>query len=264
MQGEIPLIGLGTYLLEGSRCRSSIKEALKIGYRHFDTAFAYHNHKEVGEAIARFNRDELFITSKFFLDRLTHKEGSVEAICDQALKELNLDYLDLMLIHWPDQNYPMSEVFAELWKMVEKGKVRQPGVSNFTEHHLQDLYNDGLEVPYNQVELHPYLTQKKLLSFCRANGTRVIAFRPFGKGALVHEETLGQIGSKHGKTATQVILRWLIQQEIPVIPKASSENHIRENFDVSDFQLDESEMRAIDGLNRDFRFCDTEWNEFDY
>jgi len=264
MQGEIPLIGMGTYQLLGKECRSAVQSALKIGYRHLDTALAYDNHKEIGKAIEGFEREELFITSKFFLNHLSAKQGAVEALCDQVLKELKVDYLDLMLIHWPDRSCPLNEIFAELWKMVEKGKVRSPGVSNFNEHHLQDLYDAGLKVPYNQIELHPYLTQKKFLEFCHANGTKVIAYRPFGKGELTKEPLLMEIGKRHDKNAAQVVLRWLMQQNIPAIPKATSEQHLKENFNVFDFSLDEEEMAAIDGLNRDFRYCNTDWADFDY
>ncbi|MBS0629066.1 MAG: aldo/keto reductase [Verrucomicrobia bacterium] len=264
MQEEIPLIGLGTYLLQGKECRKAVEMALEVGYRHFDTALAYENQEEIGKAIKRFDREELFITSKFFLDRLTHKEGSVEEICNQVLKQLKIDYIDLLLIHWPDRSYPMEEIFAQLWKEVEKGKIRFPGVSNFTEHHLQNLYDVGLKVPYNQIELHPYLTQKKLLNFCDLNRTRVVAYRSFGKGALLKDPTLQAIGSKHGKTAGQVILRWLIQQNIPVIPKGTSEEHLRENFNVFDFKLDASEILTIDQLDRDLRYCDTNWSDFNY
>lgn len=264
MQGEMPLIGLGTYQLLGKECRKVVEMALEIGYRHIDTALAYENHPEIGKAIERFDREDLFITSKFFLDRLDHKEGSMEEICNQILKGLRVEYVDLLLIHWPDRSYPMEEIFADLWKEVEKGKVRLPGVSNFTEHHLQDLYNAGLKVPYNQIELHPYLTQKKLRNFCENNGTQVVAYRPFGKGALLKDPVLQGIGVTHGKMASQVILRWLLQQGIPVIPKASSEKHLRENFDLFDFKLDDSEMTAIDKLNRNCRYCDTSWSDFTY
>lgn len=260
MQGKMPLIGLGTYQLLGKECIKSVQLALDIGYRHIDTAFSYANHQEIGKAIKGFNREELFITSKFGLDT----DLSVEAACDLALKELKTEYLDLMLIHWPDRSLPLEEIYASLTKVAETGKVRSAGVSNFTEHHLHDLFDRGLKVPYNQVELHPYLTQKKLVDFCVKNGTQLISYRPFGKGALLKEPLFAEIGKKYGKTGAQVILRWIVQQGIPVIPKAASEKHLRENFEIFDFQLTEDEMVKLDQLNRDQRYCDPDWDEFNY
>lgn len=259
-QGEMPLIGLGTYKLTGCQCRKVVEMALDIGYRHIDTAISYENHSEIGKGIKGFNRKELFITSKFFLD-LTEP---VEEICDNVLKELKTEYLDLMLIHWPDLSKPMDKILADLAKMVEKGKIRSYGVSNFTQHHLQDMYDARLKVPYNQVEFHPYLYQKQLLEFCQKNGTRLVSYRPLGKGELVKEFVFAEIGDRYGKTPAQVILRWVIQQGIPVIPKASGEQHLRENFNIFDFELTEAEMLKINGLNRNLRYCKTDGNEFDY
>lgn len=256
----MPLIGLGTYKLTGSECRKVVEMALDIGYRHIDTAISYENHSEIGKGIKGFERGELFITSKFFLDQA----GSVDEICNRVLKELKTDYLDLMLIHWPDLSKPMDKILEDLKKVVETGKIRSYGVSNFTQHHLQDMYDAGLKIPYNQVEFHPYLYQKQLLEFCLKNGTQLVSYRPLGKGELVKEFVFAEIGDKYGKTPAQVILRWVIQQGIPVIPKASGEKHLRENFSIFDFELTEAEMLKINGLNRNLRYCKTEGNEFDY
>jgi len=261
-QGEMPLIGLGTYQLVGGLCRKVIEMALDIGYRHIDTAIDYGNHAEIAKGIKGFDRTKLFITSKFFLD-LTD-ESAVDEICAKALNELKIDYLDLMLIHWPDRSKPMDKILAALAKVVQTGKIRSYGVSNFTEHHLEDMYNAGLKVPYNQVEFHPFLYQKHLLDFCRKNGTQLVSYRPLGKGQLVKEFVFAEIGDKYGKTPAQVILRWVIQQGIPVIPKASSEKHLRENFNIFDFELTEAEVLKINGLNQNIRYCNTDWSEFSY
>lgn len=251
----LPLIGLGTYKLLGKECEKTVREALEIGYRHIDTAFGYENHKAIGEAIKDFDRSELFITSKFTAERVKGAKG-VEKLVHQALKELQVDYLDLMLIHWPEPGYPLQEVYAALFEQTRKGELRSAGVSNYTKHHLQDAYDAGLKIPYNQVEFHPYLYQADLLKFAKAHGTELIAYRPFGKGQLTEIEPLfKEIGQKHGKTAGQVILRWLIQKGIPVVPKASSGKHLRENFNIFDFSLDHREMAALDALNKNQRFC---------
>ncbi len=266
---EIPLIGLGTWLLQGKECEKVVKMAIDIGYRHIDTAFAYENHKEVGKAIKGWDREKLFLTTKLGIGFSqvddASVERSVEKACDLALKELDTDYIDLFLIHWPDRKRPLEEILAALHKMVEKGKVCNPGVSNYTEHHLQDAYDVGLQVPFNQVELHPYLNQEKLRVFCDKHGTKLIAFRPFGKGLLLREESLfDEIGKGYGKTGAQVILRWITEKGIPVIVKGSSRMHLSENFNCLDFDLTPQDLDQINLLNKDFRYCSKEWSEFDY
>lgn len=252
----------------GQQCIGIITEALDIGYRHFDTAFAYQNHKEIGKAIQSFDRSSLFISTKLAIGLTQiddhHIDRSMEAACDLALKELKIDYLDLLMIHWPDRKRPLEAILAAMHKLVEKGKLRFPGVSNYTKHHLQDAYDAGLSVPFNQVEFHPYLYQKDLLDFARAHGTELIAYRPFGKGELLQEPLFKEIGKRHEKTPAQVVLRWCIQKGIPVIPKASSAKHLEANIDVFDFALSTEEESAIDLLNKNARYCLIEWNEFEY
>jgi 2,5-diketo-D-gluconate reductase B len=260
---EIPKIGLGTWELLGEACTKIVHEALAIGYRHIDTAFAYENHREIGRALKGKEREKLFITTKFWLDQL--KMFTVEEIVDQALQELQVDYLDLLLIHWPKREYPLEKILEQMHRVCESGKLRSVGASNFTEHHLQDAYDAGLSVPYNQVEMHPYLSQEPLIKFCLTHQTQVIAFRPFGKGKLLTEESLfEEIGKKIGKSPSQVILRWILQKNIPVIPKAGSVEHLRENFEVFDFELSAEDEKKIDQLNKNFRYCAVDWNEFDY
>ena len=273
---EIPLIGLGTWKLEGKQCIKVVRQALDIGYRHIDTAFAYENHKEIALALRNFDREKLFITTKLGMGQVTKKLylsqvndvdviRSVEETCELALKELEVDYLDLFLIHWPDRSRPLGATLEAMRRLVETGKVRSVGVSNYTQHHLQDAYGAGLNVPFNQVEFHPYLYQKELKEFCEKHGTRLIAYRPFGKGQLLKDEPFFDIiGKKHGKTGAQVILRWIIQKNIPVIAKASSEKHLKENFNIFDFELNSLEEQNIDRLNKNFRYCAGSWNEFDY
>ncbi|MDR2539135.1 MAG: aldo/keto reductase [Chlamydiales bacterium] len=255
----VPLIGLGTWELSGKLCISTVKIALELGYHHIDTALIYENHRDIAMAIRGFNRKELFITSKFFLD-----QKSAEESCDLALQELHLDYLDLFLIHWPDREKPMIKVLREMEKLKKQGKVHCIGVSNFTIHHLQDTIDQGLQIDYNQVEFHPYLYQKKLWQFCQNRQIGLIAYRPLGKGELVQEEIFKQIGDKYGKTSAQIILKWLIQKEIAVVVKASSKQHLQENFHVFDFFLHSEDMQKIDELNRNQRFCETDYSDFNY
>lgn len=273
---EIPLVGLGTWELRGKECRKVVEQALAIGYRHFDTAFAYENHKDIAKGIKGFPREQIFITTKLALGQVTSKlslshvndeniKASVEKTCNKALKELNTDYLDLFLIHWPERTRPLEKILEAMTDLIEKKKIRYVGVSNYTIHHLQDAYDANLKVDFNQVEFHPYLFQKELWEFCKKHRTRLVSYRPFGKGQLLQEEPLfEEIGKKYGKTAAQVVLRWITQKNIPVIPKASSEKHLQENLHIFDFTLTPSEEEQINTLNRNYRYADVEWAEFDY
>ncbi len=258
---EMPLIGLGTYKLNGKECTKVIRQALEMGYQHIDTALSYENHEAIGKALKGFDREKVFITSKFFLDSPDVKE--VGRVVKRVLKELDTDYLDLLLIHWPNRELPLNAILEAI---MAQPQVRHAGVSNYTIHHLQDAYDAGLKVEYNQVEFHPHLYQKKLLDFCKKHGTQLVAYRPFGqlKGPLLEEKVICEIAEAKGKTPSQIILRWIIQKGVHAIPKASSEQHLKENLSVFDFSLSEKESARIDALNQDKRYCATDWAEFDY
>jgi 2,5-diketo-D-gluconate reductase B len=256
---DLPQIGLGTWELWGDECTKVVKLALELGYQHIDTAHVYQNHQAIKKAIKGFDRKTLYITSKIALQeqvRAIKPKDSVKKACDLALKELGIDYLDLYLIHRPDPNFPWEEIFMAMEDLVEKGKIIKAGVSNYNIHHLKDLCKAGC-IPFaNQVEFHPYLYQKELLDYCHCHRIKLISFRPFGKGKLLREEPLfNSIGKKYDKTAAQVILRWLIEKDIPVIPKASSKKHLLENLEIFDFSLTKTEMRQLDNLHKNKRYC---------
>lgn len=264
---KLPIIGFGTFELKGKACREGVRTALEIGYRHIDTAIAYDNHKEVAKGIQGFPRNEFFLTSKFMIDLVLQKKNidqAVEDVIHLALEELQTDYLDLMLIHWPKFQVPLEEILAALNRQTKKEYLRAAGVSNYTRHHLQDAYNAGLKVLYNQVEFHPYLYQKELLEFCRSHGTQLIAYRSLGQGALLKDPLIHQVAKNHQRSPAQVLLRWAVQKEVPVIPKATSPERIRENFAIFDFSLSTQEMAEIDKLNRSQRFCEPDAPVFKY
>jgi diketogulonate reductase-like aldo/keto reductase len=262
----IPSIGIGTWELTGKECTKILKQALLLGYRHIDTAHVYKNHKAVREAIKDFDRKQLFLTSKIALEQIDLKNisESVEKACYLALKELGVEAIDLYLLHWPDHTLPLSKIYFSMENLKKKGMVKEVGVSNFTKHHLLDLFKDGAYPAFNQVEFHPYLYQKDLWEFCRKNRITLISYRPFGKSKLLKEPAFAKIGKKYGKSPAQVILRWLLQKQIPTIPKASSEAHLRDNLDIFDFSLTALEMKMLDQLNRNKRFCGEEEPELDY
>lgn len=259
---NLPILGLGTWSLKGPTCSSVVKMALEIGYRHFDTAHMYENHKEIGTGIKGFDREKLFLTSKFVLPQLENE--SVEATCDRALLEIDTDYLDLYLIHYPIRSIDMVKVYEEMQRLVAKKKVRAIGVSNFTTRHLQDLLDQGFIPDVNQVEFHPYLNQIELLSFCLQNKIHIMSYRSLGKGTLITDPLFENIGKQYGKTPAQVCLRWLVEKEISIIPKASNKKHLEENFQIFDFSLNEKDRKILDNLELQHRFCEREWSDFEY
>lgn len=258
---SIPLVGLGTWEIRGELCLKVVQEALEWGYRHIDTAHLYENHKEIGQVLQGWPRHEIFLTSKFLISQLDG--SSVQELYERALDELQTDYLDLFLLHYPDRNAPLRKILEELEALKERTNVRATGVSNFTIRHLQDMLSWGLHPAVNQVEFHPFLYQKELLSFCQKEKILLVSFRTFGKGALVKEPQLLPIAAKYHKTPAQILLRWCIDKGVPVIPKASTTIHLKENLHL-DFTLTPADTHFLDTLPTIHRYCQTKWADFNY
>ena len=246
---KIPVLGLGTWQLTGKRCIDTVEKALELGYRHIDTAEIYENQSEIGKAIKYFHRSEIFLTSKVWTNHL-HYDDVIEA-CNKTLKELNTNYLDLYLIHWPDMSVPFEETFRALEELVADGKVKSVGVSNFNINHLKDALKVAKDpITVDQVEFHPYLYQKGLLEFCNENGLVLTAYSPLWRGSILRDETIGKIADKHNKTPAQVCLRWCLQKGVVVIPKSGSEKHLKENLDIFDWNISKEDMKRIDSLDK--------------
>jgi methylglyoxal/glyoxal reductase len=251
---KMPWFGLGVFKVQdGTEVVESVKNAIKHGYISIDTAAIYNNEEGVGQAIKEsgVSRDDLFITSKVWNSDQGY-ESTLQAF-ETSLKKLDLDYLDLYLIHWPGK-----DKYKETWKALEKlysdGRVRAIGVSNFQIHHLKDLMTEAKIKPMvNQVEYHPHLTQKDLHDFCQQEGIQLEAWSPLKRGQLLNDPTITEIANKHQKTPAQVILRWDLQHNVVTIPKSIKEERIIENADLFDFELTTEEMEKIDGLNIDER-----------
>lgn len=256
---EMPWLGLGVFLAkEGTEVIQTVKAALKYGYLSIDTAAAYNNEEGVGRAIAEsiaegtVAREDIFVTSKVWNSNQGY--DSTLAAFNESLHKLNLDYLDLYLIHWP-----VKGKYKETWRALEKvyaeGKVKAIGVSNFQVHHLDDLLQDATVVPaVNQIELHPLLAQQQLRDYCKSKNIQVEAWSPLGQGNLLEHELLKKIAAKHGKTTAQIILRWDIELGVVTIPKSVKEHRIIENANIFDFQLDAEDIAAIATLNENKRF----------
>ncbi len=252
----MPSLGFGTYELNGEACSKAVEAALATGYRHIDTAAMYGNEAEVGRALRASSvpRNEVFVTSKVWLDRL-HRRGLLLS-CDRTLELIGSDYVDLLLVHWPNPAVPLEETLGAMSEIVASGKARLMGVSNFPPEMLRQAHE--LEnVVCDQVEYHPYLAQSDVLGMARSLNVAVTAYCPLAQGEVLDDPTLREIASGHGKSTAQVALRWLLQQEmVAAIPRSSSLEHIQENFEVFDFMLSREERNAISGLARGRRIID--------
>lgn len=254
-QNKIPCLGLGTYkITKPSEVDNAIEAALKNNFILIDTAEIYGNEQEIGNSLKKFEakRNNLFITSKVWNSEQGY-ETTLRSF-ERTLKKLQTDYLDLYLIHWPKQVASMTETWRALEKLYSEGVVKNIGVSNFHEHHLKQLFKTAKITPaVNQIELHPYLTQKSLTEFCKKNDIVVESWSPIAKGGVANEKLLEEIGKKHNKTAVQVVLCWHIQRGLVPIPKSSKPNRIAENINIFDFELSADEMNQICGLNKNMR-----------
>ncbi|NTU27040.1 glyoxal/methylglyoxal reductase [Bacillus tequilensis] len=251
---EMPWFGLGVFKVEnGSEATESVKAAIKNGYRSIDTAAVYQNEEGVGIGIKESGvaREELFITSKVWNEDQGYE--TTLAAFEKSLERLQLDYLDLYLIHWPGKD-KYKDTWRALEKLYKDGKIRAIGVSNFQVHHLEELLKDAEIKPMvNQVEFHPRLTQKEVRDYCKANGIQMEAWSPLMQGQLLDNEVIAQIAKKYNKSVAQVILRWDLQHEVITIPKSIKEHRIIENADIFDFELSQEDMDKIDALNKNER-----------
>jgi len=258
---RIPIVGLGTWALRGRDCARLTEQAIRIGYRHIDTAQMYDNEREVGEGVqASGLRSEVMITTKVQPTLLAPHD--LERSVKESLAKLRLDAIDLLLIHWPNPRVPLAETLCAMAKMKREGYTRQIGVSNFTVSLLEEATKLSTEpLACDQVECHPFLNQDRVVGACRRHGMAVVAYSPIARGGAKDNKLLEKIGKAHGKTAAQVCLRWLVQRGIVVIPRTSRVERLEENFSLFDFELSHAEMREIAGLARPGgRIVDWTWS----
>jgi len=249
---EMPQLGLGTWPMSDAEAAVAVAGAIGVGYRLIDTAENYGNERGVGDGIRRsgVNRGEIFVTSKF--NRQWHSLDGARTACEASLARLGLDYLDLLLVHWPNPDQDRYvEAFHGLVRLLDAGLVRAIGTSNFKPAHLQRLFDLGLVPHVNQIQLDPYHRRDDLVAIHRARGIITETWSPLGRGgAMLADPAIAAAARRHGKTPGQVVLRWHVQSGYVPAPKSADPVRQAQNLDVFDFALSDEEMRLLDGLDR--------------
>jgi 2,5-diketo-D-gluconate reductase B len=246
---KIPLLGLGTWELRGRACARVVEQALRLGYRHLDTAELYDNEREVGEGLraSGVRRSEVFVTTKIWPSHFAPRQ--FERAARDCLVRLRLSEVDLLLLHWPNPQIPLAETLSALGKAKRDGLARHIGVSNFTVALIEDALQASSEpLVCDQVECHPFLDQSAVIAACRRHGMAVVAYSPLARGEFRSNQVLARIGAAHNKTAAQICLRFLVQQDIVVIPRTSKLERLSENAAIFDFALGEQELAEISAL----------------
>ena len=249
---EIPMIGFGTFKIPDDQAAETVKNAIAAGYRHIDTAAIYRNEVGVGKGIkeSHINRNEIFLTTKCWNDDQGY-DKTLHAF-EQSCQRLQTDYIDLYLIHWPK---PLN---CETWRAMEElylqGRVKAIGVSNFHQHHFEELMKTARIKPMvNQVEYTPRLTQKPLKTFLDNEGVAMESWSPLMRGKVLNIELLNKLSERYGKSVAQLVIRWNIDTDVIVIPKSVTLQRIKENIDVFDFHISKDDIEAINRLNKDLR-----------
>jgi len=246
---RIPAIGLGTWDLRGRTCARIVEQALRLGYRHIDTAQMYENEREVGEGLraSAVKRDQVFVTTKIWPTHFAPHD--LERSAKESLVRLRLTEVDLLLLHWPNPQVPLVETLGALARVRQQGLARHIGVSNFTVALIEEAVASCSEpLVCDQVEYHPYLDQTKVSEACARHGMALVAYSPVARGRIKSDIALQRIGERHRKTAAQICLRWLVQQGVAAIPRTSKLERLSENIEIFDFELSEEEMQQVSAL----------------
>ncbi|MFO7697911.1 MAG: aldo/keto reductase [Anaerolineae bacterium] len=246
---QMPLVGLGTWTLKGAAATDAVTMALALGYRHIDTAEVYENQRAIADGIREsgVSREDLFLVSKVPREHLRYEE--VLACARQTLRDLRTDYLDLYLIHWPSPTVPIRETLTALEELRLKGAIRAIGVSNFTPDHLREALAAGVApIENDQVPYHPHANQEPLRKLCEQEQVVVTAYSPLGRGDLIRNVELQDLAEARGRTVAQLVLRWLVDKGVVVIPRSGSVQHLRDNLEIFGWTLDDEARQALDAM----------------
>ena len=249
---EMPMFGLGTWENDdAAQCADSVETALEMGYRHIDTAQIYRNEAAVGEGSesADVPREDVFLATKVWIDNLSYDD--VLGTTAESLDRLGVDYVDLLYVHWPAREYAAAETLRAFDELHDDGQIRNVGVSNFEPHHVDEA-RDNLDAPIfaNQVEMHPFLQQDELREYAADTDLELVAYSPLARGEVFGDETLSEIAERHGVSEAQVSLAWLREKDVTAIPKATSEEHIRDNWESLTLSLPDDDVAAIDAIEK--------------
>ena len=261
---DLPMVGMGTYKLEGDAAHEPVVAALDAGYGHVDTAEGYMNEAGVGDALAAadVDRDDVLLTSKVLPKNLDYE--STVAACEASLDALGTDYLDLYLVHWPNPAISLRETLDAMETLHHRGLVRNVGVSNFSTYQLGvALHVSDVPIAVNQIEYHPYLQRPELVEYCQANDVVVEAAAPLARTEVLGDDVVQELASEYDRSPAQIVLRWAVEDDVVPLPKSSSPEHVRANRDVFDFELDPADHDRLDALDRDHAVYDDRQRNWD-
>jgi len=247
---ELPQIGFGTWNIHGETVTEGVHTALEAGYTHVDTAEGYANESEIGEALAEYDREDVFLTSKVLAKNLNY--DSVIESCRDSLDKLGTDYLDLYLIHWPNPAISLRETLDAMATLHDEGLVRNVGVSNFSAYQLSCAHHvSDVPIAVNQIEFHPWFQRPDLVEYCRETDTVIEAAAPLARTEVFGDDVVQDLAEQYDKSPAQIVLKWAIERDIAALPKSSSPEHIRSNFELFDWELAEEDVAALDERDRD-------------
>jgi len=247
---ELPQVGYGTWNIDGETVKEGVRAALDAGYAHVDTAEGYKNEAEVGEALADYDREDVFLTSKVLAKNLNY--DSVTESCRDSLDRLGTDYLDLYLIHWPNPAISLRETLDAMATLHEEGLVRNVGVSNFSAYQLSCAHHiSDVPIAVNQIEFHPWLQRPDLVEYCRETGTVVEAAAPLARTEVFEDEAVQALADEYDRHPAQIVLKWAVERGIVVLPKSSSPEHVESNVDLFGWSMADEDLETLDRRDRD-------------
>jgi diketogulonate reductase-like aldo/keto reductase len=253
---ELPVVGYGTWDIGEEQLEEGLWTALDAGYTHVDTAEGYHNEAVIGDVLAEYDRDEVFLTSKVLPKHLNYE--SLIAACEDSLDRLGTDYLDLYLIHWPNPAISLRESLDAMAALHDRGLVKNVGVSNFSRYQLSTAHHiSDVPIAVNQIEFHPWLQRPELVEFCRETDTVVEAAAPLARTEIFEDGVVSELAEKYDRSVAQIVLKWALEQDVVALPKSSSPAHVRENIDLFDWDLDDADLDALTDRDRGHAVYDT-------